>query len=315
MAGQPRKHHFVPQFYLAGFTQSDSKDGDLFVLDKERKATWKSTPKGTAHKRDFHAIDDKAGGDAMAIEKKLAHLEGQWSAVLADVIETRAIPEDESFGDLMMFVAFMAVRVPPIRNILSDFIDRLSKAQINMMLSTKEGQASFRKTLADLGHTMIDEEFERLVEFGRSEEYDVNYEQTWHVQEMVRMGITLAPLLSLRKWRLWQADDSAPDLICSDRPVAPTWLTPMPGPISPAFGTPNTIVSIPLNRRIAMVSLIEEELPDMPLDEQGVAMVNSMTGLYSNQLFSSAPDFVWAMKDGRVGRSQDLLKALQEGGK
>ena len=46
MAGQPRKHHYVPQFYLAGFTENDSKDGQLFVLDKEQRKTWAKTPKG-----------------------------------------------------------------------------------------------------------------------------------------------------------------------------------------------------------------------------------------------------------------------------
>jgi hypothetical protein len=312
MAGQPRKHHYIPQFYLAGFTKSDSKDGKLYVLDKEKRKTWTSTPKGTAHKRDFHSIEPAPGIDPMAVEKGLSQLEGQWSAALATVIDKKILPEDESFGDLMMFVAFMAVRVVRIRDILSDFIDRVSKAEIQLMLATKDGQEHFRQTLAELGHEMSDDEFERLVSFGKSDDYDVNFEKTWHVQEMVRMAVTLAPLLSLRKWCLWIANETAPDLICSDSPVAPTWAVPMPGPMSPAFGTPNTIVSVPLNRRIALVSMIEEELPATSLDRNGVAAVNSMTAMYANQLYSSEPDFVWTMADYRVGDTAQLLSALGE---
>ncbi len=154
MAGQPRKHHYVPQFYLAGFTKNDCKEGDLYVLDKEQGKTWKSTPKGSAHKRDFHAIDPEPGGDPMAVEKAMAQVEGQWSAALADVIEKKALPEDESFGDLMMFVAFMAVRVMRIRDIVSDGIDRVSKAEIQLTLATENGREHFRKTLAELGHEM-----------------------------------------------------------------------------------------------------------------------------------------------------------------
>jgi hypothetical protein len=193
---------------------------------------------------------------------------------------------------------------------LSEFIDRVSKAEIGLMLATSEGKVSFRRTLADMGHAMSDEEFEQLVQFGQSGQYDVNFERTWHVQQMIRMGATLAPLLSLRKWCLWIAEETAPDLICSDRPVAPTWAVPMPGPLSPAFGTPNTIVSVPLNRRIAMVSLIEEELPHNRLDRAGVAAVNSMTAMYANQLYSPEPDFVWTMKDYRVGNVREFLNAL-----
>ena len=310
MAGQPRKHHYVPQFYLAGFTADGSKDGRLFVLDKEKRKTWTSTPKGTAHKRDYHAIEATPGGDPMVVEKALSQFEGQWSTTLASVIDQKVLPDDDSFGDLMMFVAFMAVRVVRIRDILSDVIDRVSKAEIQLILATEEGQGQFRQTLAELGHEISDDEFERLVTFGKSDNYDVNFEQTWHVQEMIRMAVILAPLLSLRKWCLWIADEMAPDLICSDSPVAPTWAVPMPGPMSPAFGTPNTIVSVPLNRRIGLVSMIEEELPAMNLDRNGVAAVNSMTALYANQLYSPAPDFVWTMADYRVGDTAQLLRAL-----
>lgn len=310
MAGQPRKHHYVPQFYLAGFTKNGCKDGELYVLDKERGKIWTSTPKGSAHKRDFHAIEPAPGGDPMGVEKSLAQVEGQWSAALAAVIDKRVLPEDDSFGDLMMFVAFMAVRVVRIRNILSNFIDRVSKAEIQLMLATKEGQEHFRKTLEELGHEMSDDEFEQLVSFGKGDEYDVNFEQTWHVQEMVRMAVTHAPLLSLRKWSLWIAEDSSPDLICSDSPVASTWAIPMPGPMPPAFGTPNTIVSVPINRQIVLVSMIEEELPAISLDRDGVATVNSMTAMYANQLYSSEPDFVWTTSNYRVGNASELLDAL-----
>jgi Protein of unknown function (DUF4238) len=310
VANQPRKHHQVPQFYLAGFTKSDSKDGDLYVLDKKQRKIWISTPTGTAHKRDFHRINVGPDVDPMAIEKALGQLEGRWSAILKSVVEKQAIPDGEPFADLMMFVAFMAVRVSRIRDILSNFIDRVSKTEIQMMFHTKEAQADFRKALADLGRSMSDAEFEELVRFAQSGEYEVNFEQTWHVQEMVEMASTLAPVLSLRNWCLWIAEESAPDLICSDSPVAPSWVVPVSGWMSPAFGTRNTIVSVPLNRRIALVSMIENALPQIRLDRDSVAAVNSMTAMYANQLYSSEPDFVWRMKDDRVGDAEALLNAL-----
>jgi hypothetical protein len=76
--------------------------------------------------------------------------------------------------------------------------------------------------------------------------------------------------------------------------------------ISPAFGTPNTIVSVPLNRRLALVGVLDEELPSIEMDRDEIAAVNSMTGMYANQLFSPEPDFVWTMKDYSVGSLQDL---------
>ena len=309
---QPRKHHYVPQFYLAGFTKNDNKDGRLFVFDIQQKKSWASTPKRTAHKRDFYRVEAGAGGDPMAIEKALSQLETRWKAALTTVIETRTLPDGDEFADLMIFVAFLAVRVPRIREKVADFVDRVSKTQIRAMFATKEGQEKVREILAEHGHEMSDEEFAQVVQFGVSDDYDVDYEPSWHVREMVRMAATLAPLLSLRKWRLWEVDAEAPDLICCDCPVVPAWRTPMPGLTAPAFGTPNTIVSVPLNRRMVLVSMIEEELPPETLDLEGVARINSMTGRNANQIYSSENDFVWMMRDYRVGKSAQLLEALGE---
>jgi hypothetical protein len=84
----------------------------------------------------------------------------------------------------------------------------------------------------------------------------------------------------------------------------------MPGPYPLGFGTPNTVLSIPLNRRLALVSMIEVQLPRRRLSRIGVAEVNSATGRYSNQLYSSEADFVWLMRNGSIGNATDLLNAL-----
>jgi hypothetical protein len=312
VSNQPRKHHFIPQFYLAGFSASGQADGDLYVLDQRQRKRWKSTPKGTAHKRDFHTTDFGPNEDPMVIEKKLADFEGRWANVVRLVIENRSLPEDQLFADLMFFVAFMAVRVPRIRATLSQFFDGVVKSLIHATLSTPGGMASFRRSIEEqTGRKLTDQEFNQYRTFGLSQQYDADFDQTWHVQEMLQMGVYLAPLLSRRKWWLWTVKDDAPDLICSDSPVAPTWLVPVEGPLSPAFGTPNTVVSIPLNRRIALVSMLEMDLGPNDLDRDGVAVVNSMTGLYANQWYSASDDFVWLTKEHRVGNAMYLLETLE----
>ncbi len=48
MAGDvPRKHHYVPQVLLRGFTRDGSNGGRLYIVDVERRTTYASTPKGT----------------------------------------------------------------------------------------------------------------------------------------------------------------------------------------------------------------------------------------------------------------------------
>jgi hypothetical protein len=74
VAGQPRKHHYVPQFYLAGFTDDGTLGGSLHVTDRTRRKVWPSNPKNAAHQRDFHKIE---GTDPMIVEKLLGQCEGK----------------------------------------------------------------------------------------------------------------------------------------------------------------------------------------------------------------------------------------------
>jgi hypothetical protein len=227
----------------------------------------------------------------MIVEKLLGQFEGKWSAALRDLIDQRQLPVDDRFGDLMMFVAFMAVRVPRIRNTISTFIDEVRrKEQFAKRWLEQPGQA---------------------VE-SANEESDEAFDQTWHVQQMVQMAATLAPRLSLRSWQLWIADSNAPDFVCSDSPVSLNWVNPVPGPYPPGYDLKNTVVSVPLQKRMAMVGLFDGDDKPRNVGRDEVAQVNSATGMHAGQLYCPSSDFVWFTKHGNVGHRADLLKALQD---
>lgn len=310
---QPRKHYYVPQFYLAGFTKDSSPDSPLYVCDQGQLKSWKSTPRQSAHQRDFHRVATAPGGDEMAIEKSLGTIEGNWATVLKTIVHNGSLPDGEAFGELMMFVAFMAVRVPRIRDTISTFLSDVSKTQLLASLAHDSGQRAFRQSLNASGASVSDEDFVRFIEFARSGEYDIDFEKTWHVKQMVEMGVALGPILSRRQWQLWPVAADVPDLFCSDSPVTPSWIIPPPSPLlTPAFGLKNTIVSVPLHRRLALVGVFEDDLPETELDVKGVASINSMTGCHANQIYSSEADFIWMTRQHEIGHAADLLRQLQE---
>jgi hypothetical protein len=41
---EPRANHFVPQCWLAGFTETGQKDGRLWVTDLKRRKQWQTSP-------------------------------------------------------------------------------------------------------------------------------------------------------------------------------------------------------------------------------------------------------------------------------
>jgi hypothetical protein len=67
-----RKHHYVPQMYLSGFTNAQ---GQGFAVDVSTRRSFTSSPQGIAAKRNYNLIDEP-GMPADALEKELGKLEG-----------------------------------------------------------------------------------------------------------------------------------------------------------------------------------------------------------------------------------------------
>jgi hypothetical protein len=68
---EPRKHHYLPQFYLAGFTKTDARDGRLWVFDKRKLKQWATSPADAAAIRDYNTLDKVARGQRTAVEEAI----------------------------------------------------------------------------------------------------------------------------------------------------------------------------------------------------------------------------------------------------
>jgi hypothetical protein len=327
MSKQPRKHHYVPRFYLAGFTSDGTANGTLYVLDKSKQTQWQSTPKDSAHQRDFHAVDLGPNLDPMGVEKRLAHFEGQQSVVLKQILDSQSLPpdDDQGIGDLMGLVALLAVRVPRIRKTVSDFIDRAEKMALRALFATRTGREQFRQFLeqhkaamppkqrAEVERQLKDDsDLSEMAKFVGSDAYAVSYDQTWEVQMMLHMAITIMPLLSLRNWSLWMAAEGTPDLVCSDSPVGLAWAKQTSGLWPPGFGVPGTVVSLPLSKRIGVVGMFEPLPRKLVIGRDEIAAMNAATLMHADQVFSAEPDFVWKTRSGCPGGKAELLAGLQK---
>ncbi len=54
---EPRKHHFISQCYLKGFTRSGRKDGQLFAINISDGSSFCTKPASVGAKRDFNRIE------------------------------------------------------------------------------------------------------------------------------------------------------------------------------------------------------------------------------------------------------------------
>ncbi|SRR5258708_6215036 len=83
---EPRAHHFVPQCWLAGFTETGQKTGRFWVTDLKNLKQWPSNPRNAGHKRDFYRIADPQV-DPVTFEKAFSKIEGFVAPILKRLYE------------------------------------------------------------------------------------------------------------------------------------------------------------------------------------------------------------------------------------
>jgi hypothetical protein len=311
MTGQvARKHHFVPEFYLAGFTVSGSKDDYLYAFDQVTLKQWKARPAELAHQRDFYRID-LPGVSPDAIEQAFAKFEARAAPVIARISETLTVPSGEDFAVLMNLVAWMAVKIPGIRSTISDFVDRVSKRMLRLMVSTPERwRATVERARAD-GVEIGNADYEHMRASIESERYQIVAEnRNWFIRLIMEMMDAILPYLVTRRWSLLVPEDGAGYFICSDRPVSLIWATDDRRPFPPGFGLRNTQVTVPLTKTVALLGEFEGKPETAKIGRLGVAGLNSRTAMYAERfLYATADDFPWVHKDGSIRGAKELMEA------
>ena len=308
-----RRHHFIPEFYLAGFTLSGSKDDFLWVLDQEQVQQWKAKPSKTGHQRDFYRVDLPDGAPD-GLEIALGHVEGQVAPVLKRVIEAKTRLSADDLLWLINFISLMDARVPYMRNKWSSFIDEVYKKRArNMVVSREQWRATFdnmREKGEDISNDVSYEQMKSFIEDGK---YTIDMDQNWHMRNLLNLRDKILRLLVKREWCLLIAEEDGCEFICSDNPVALEWGKPMNGPYPPGFGHAGTMVTMPLNKDLALMGRFEGPAGVFPADCEVVAMVNSLTGSRAERfIYSPHEDFIWIKKDrNTIGNVADLLHELK----
>ena len=120
MKSLSRRHHYIPQSYLAGFTDTKKKTGLLHVFDIVRKKKFKTSPANIALERDFNKIE--IGEFPIdSLENKLSEFEGNIISSLNAINVTLTFPDSERLNDILNLLCLLAVRNPKLRDQFNHF--------------------------------------------------------------------------------------------------------------------------------------------------------------------------------------------------
>lgn len=110
----PRKHHYLPQFYLENFKiqPQSGKKPHIWQIEKGReKKHYSPAIESTGCIRDYHSLDYAEGHDHKTIEALLSSVESEQKILVETICSEQRITTDQ-IRPLSEFISLMRHRVP-----------------------------------------------------------------------------------------------------------------------------------------------------------------------------------------------------------
>lgn len=301
MAVKPisRRHHYLPQSYLAAFTDTGLRGGQFFVLDTQTGYTFRTSPLNVGAERDFNRVDVE-GHAPDAIENALAPFEGEAVDAIRRVIDSEAFPTDSDCNLILNLLGLIAVRNPKFRRSFNRWREQVLKQIGDLLISDKKIWDHHVEKDRAAGEGISDSVlFEDAQEFVKNDNYKIEFHPQGNLRVEFNAFDKLLPLLGQRTWSVLVAPSDGPEFICSDHPVTLSWKSGQSGPIG--FGLKETEVFFPLGRHVGFYGVFESPLKPVVRCKPGhVATMNKRVAWNSERHVYSSIESFFVWHEGQV---------------
>ena len=266
---QPRKHHFLPQFYLRGF----SSDGQsLNQIWKRINRSVGCRIKDVAAIRDFHELDYDDAEDPLAIERELAAIEGQMATDVQRLL-SEGISNAQALAKTIEFVALQRMRVPAVKR----YIEQSLAATIKTEARILERQGRLPPPPEGLEDAL---KFENL---------SITISNWKCLQLMFEMGTNPEVIEIMGSMRACLYRAPAGSFVTCDQPV--TLYSADPSPYGTGPASRDVEISIPLSSS-ALLLLTHDDTTDM----ERKATLEEITE-FNRRTFVMADEYVYTGSD------------------
>lgn len=287
-----RRHHYLPQSYLALFTDKGTKDGKFFVLEVESGRKFRTSPINVAVELDFNRVDID-GYPPDVIENALAPIEQKAVEAISNTIVSEEFPNDEDYNYILNLICLIAVRNPMLRKSFNRAREQVIDIIGNLLVSDKRLFEHHVKKARDNGEDIPDKvSFEDMKRFIEDRNYEIKFYPEGNLRVELSTFDNILPILGERIWSLIIAPSEGPEFICSDHPVTLNYKSNRKGPIG--FGLRHTEVFFPFSRRAGLYGTFEDPLNKIVYAKPGnVATMNRRVAFNAERhVFSPLESFV-----------------------
>lgn len=208
IVSNPKRHHFLPEFYLSGFTRK----GMLSIYDRQKKQYRVQAPRNTAVIGHYYSFLNTSGEVDYSVEKLLSQIEGKAKPVIRKLERDERISTDERI-DLAMFLGMLFARVPKAEREAEEIADATIKQLTKHMFPTVDAVAAHLESKGKLGQISPDYFFN----FIQNEEYAVKGNRNLAVEMLLEKGPDVGRALAMMDWMVVHAEPRA-SFITTDSP-------------------------------------------------------------------------------------------------
>jgi hypothetical protein len=215
-----RRHHWIPESYLGGFSREGNTGSQVFVVDcVERKSFWTSTD-NVCVKRDFNRLESP-DVDPNELETRLSQFESDAISALRKIGAGRATTGSQEWLYCLNLMGLIATPNPTTREQLTRAAERATLGLLQKSLESKE---AWDATIADIKAAgALDPgsrvDFDRHRKFVESGKFSMEFHQNFLILQELQGVMPVIEMLGRRTWSLLEAPADSGGFITTDRPV------------------------------------------------------------------------------------------------
>lgn len=304
-----RNHHYIPQFYLRGFTLQ--KKSPITVFDLGNQKIVKTNPRNICSQRDYNRID-LDGTNPNAIEDIYSGFESKAARSIRE-LEQGAPFSGKNRDIIFNLIALLAVRSPQQREKLREAHEASLKALMGLILSTEKNWESTKSKMIENGR-LIDEgtTYADLKCFQEKNDYKILLDNNYLIKLELDLMDSVLKTFRKRSWLLLKSNIADGHFITSDNPVVLYNLNSTEASSfydnKVGFELRNTNILFPITKRLLLLGSFIERNDPVIVDRASIASLNRIVFNHAyKQLYAPASTFLIYDYLGKISTGEKFL--------
>lgn len=238
----PKRHHYLPEMYLAGFTDDGTANGRFHVYHRRTNTVLPQTPINTGVISQWYTVTADDGSKDSSVEKWLSGMETRAVSGLSKLRRGgEFLSPDERLG-VAQFLAFLWIRGPDLHFMLEDVNQLMLEHAERFASKFMPSNAVDERKLGEDRPGVTLEDLRKLTKDGR---VSLSREAVIPVMLFLAEGITRFVMMA--NWVVYRAPERT-SFVTTDCPVvALPEVLPSPGPYRQAPLDPEVPKIVPIS--------------------------------------------------------------------